>query len=126
MNHPRVSIVMPVYNGACFIAEALASVQSEPGIDLEIIVVVTAPPTRPHVSSHPFPIATSASACCSASTEVFRRPATSVSRQLPVSTSPSSIRTTYVLQDVLHVRRKSLQTALTLPPSSARLCCSKS
>ena len=39
MNHPRVSIVMPVYNGACFIAEALASVQSEPGIDLEIIVV---------------------------------------------------------------------------------------
>jgi glycosyltransferase involved in cell wall biosynthesis len=39
VNHPRVSIVMPVYNGACFIAEALASVQSEPGIDLEIIVV---------------------------------------------------------------------------------------
>ena len=39
MNHPRVSIVMPVYNGARFIAEALASVQSEPGIDAEIIVV---------------------------------------------------------------------------------------
>ena len=39
MNHPRISIVMPVYNGARFVAEALASVQSEPGIEAEIIVV---------------------------------------------------------------------------------------
>lgn len=39
MSHPRVSIVMPVYNGARFIAEALASVQREPGIEAEIIVV---------------------------------------------------------------------------------------
>jgi glycosyltransferase involved in cell wall biosynthesis len=39
VSHPRVSIVMPVYNGVRFIAEALASVQSEPGIDAEIIVV---------------------------------------------------------------------------------------
>jgi glycosyltransferase involved in cell wall biosynthesis len=39
VNHPRVSIVMPVYNGARFIAEALASVQREPGIEAEIIVV---------------------------------------------------------------------------------------
>lgn len=39
MNHPRVSIVMPVYNGVRFIAEALASVQREPGIEAEIIVV---------------------------------------------------------------------------------------
>jgi glycosyltransferase involved in cell wall biosynthesis len=39
VNHPRVSIVMPVYNGARFIAEALASVQREPGIEAEMIVV---------------------------------------------------------------------------------------
>jgi glycosyltransferase involved in cell wall biosynthesis len=39
VSYPRVSIVMPVYNGARFIAEALASLQSEPGIDAEIIVV---------------------------------------------------------------------------------------
>jgi len=39
VNQPRVSIVMPVYNGARFIAEALASLQREPGIDGEIIVV---------------------------------------------------------------------------------------
>ncbi|MET0653732.1 MAG: glycosyltransferase [Hyphomicrobiaceae bacterium] len=39
MSHPRVSIVMPVYNGARFIADALASAQREPGIDAEIIVV---------------------------------------------------------------------------------------
>jgi glycosyltransferase involved in cell wall biosynthesis len=39
VNRPRVSIVMPVYNGAQFIAEALASVQGEPGIEADIIVV---------------------------------------------------------------------------------------
>jgi glycosyltransferase involved in cell wall biosynthesis len=39
MTQPSVSIIVPVYNGARFIAEALASVQSEPGIEAEIIVV---------------------------------------------------------------------------------------
>lgn len=39
MSEPRVSIVMPVYNGARFVAEALASVQREPGIEAEIVVV---------------------------------------------------------------------------------------
>jgi len=39
VSRPRVSIVMPVYNGSRFIAEALASVQREPHIEAEIIVV---------------------------------------------------------------------------------------
>jgi glycosyltransferase involved in cell wall biosynthesis len=39
MTGPRVSVVMPVYNGARYIAEAIASLQAEPGIEAEIIVV---------------------------------------------------------------------------------------
>lgn len=36
---PRVSIVMPAFNRADYVAEALRSLQTEPGIDAEIIVV---------------------------------------------------------------------------------------
>jgi glycosyltransferase involved in cell wall biosynthesis len=36
---PRVSIVMPAFNRANFVAEALRSLQNEPGIEAEIIVV---------------------------------------------------------------------------------------
>ena len=30
---PNVSIVMPAFNRACFVAEAIGSLQGEPGID---------------------------------------------------------------------------------------------
>lgn len=36
---PRVSIVMPAYNRASYVGEALRSLQVEPGIDAEILVV---------------------------------------------------------------------------------------
>lgn len=40
MTVPEVSILMPVYNGARFIDEALESVEKQDGIDAEIVVVV--------------------------------------------------------------------------------------
>lgn len=39
INRPRVSIVMPAFNRVDYVAEALRSLQAEPGIDAEIIVV---------------------------------------------------------------------------------------
>lgn len=39
INRPTVSIVMPAFNRADYIAEALQSLQAEPGIDAEILVV---------------------------------------------------------------------------------------
>ncbi|MCX5569561.1 glycosyltransferase family 2 protein [Kaistia nematophila] len=39
MDRPRVSVVMPAFNRADYVAEALRSLQTEPGIDAEILVV---------------------------------------------------------------------------------------
>ena len=116
MSHPRVSIVMPVYNGARFIAEALASLQSEPGIDAEIIVVDDGSTDDTTVVVSSMSAGDPRIRLLSANIKVFRQPGTSVSGPLPASTSPSSIQTTYALRDALRVRRRSLQVALTLQP----------
>lgn len=39
VGHPLVSVVIPVFNGAPFVAKAVASVRSQAGCSLEIIVV---------------------------------------------------------------------------------------
>jgi glycosyltransferase involved in cell wall biosynthesis len=39
MREPRLSVIIPVYNGAAFLAEAIASIQAQHYRDLEVVVV---------------------------------------------------------------------------------------
>lgn len=39
VEHPAVSVVLPVYNGACFVEDAIASVLNQQGWDIDLIAV---------------------------------------------------------------------------------------
>ena len=104
MTLPKVSVVVPVFNGERFIGEALASLRREQNVEAEIIVV------------------DDGSTDGSVSIAVLVSPGISAYGLQPGNTLLFSIAMTYVLPGGSHVRSSSSRPTPTSQPSWAKHC----